>query len=189
MWWCPTGPFAFLPIHAAGIYDEENTECVSDYVVSSYTPTLTALLGDMPLPSNPFKVVAVIQRDTPGQTSLPSVADELRKIEDHVPNQSLVKLKPGYVEEVISHLPTTSIAHFACHGQQNIHNPLESALLLQDGRLKVSQIMQNPMPDAMLAFLSACETAMGDKNLPDEVIHLGATLLFAGFRGVVATMW
>jgi len=27
------------------------------------------------------------------------------------------------------------------------------------------------------------------KNLPDEVIHLGAALMFAGFHGVVATMW
>ena len=35
------------------------------------------------------------------------------------------------------------------------------------------------MPDASLAFLSACETAMGDENLPDEGIHLGSTLLFA----------
>jgi len=93
------------------------------------------------------------------------------------------------VKEVLSHLPETSIAHFACHGQQNPQNPLESALLLQDGQLKVSQIMQQSMPNASLAFLSACETAMGNENLPDEVIHLGATLLFAGFRAVVATMW
>jgi CHAT domain-containing protein len=55
--------------------------------------------------------------------------------------------------------------------------------------LKVSQIMQQTMPNASLAFLCACETAMGDKQLPDEAIHLGATMLFAGFRGVVATMW
>ena len=87
------------------------------------------------------------------------------------------------------HLPTASIAHFACHGHQNTQNPLESGLLLQDGQLKVSQIMQQSIPNASLAFLSACETAMGDENLPDEMIHLGATLLFSGFRGVIATMW
>ncbi|KIM78748.1 hypothetical protein PILCRDRAFT_10966 [Piloderma croceum F 1598] len=45
------------------------------------------------------------------------------------------------------------------------------------------------MPNASLAFLSACETAMGNENLPDEAIHLGATLLYAGFQGVVATLW
>jgi hypothetical protein len=33
----------FLPVHAAGIYNPGNLECCSDYVVSSYTPTLSAL--------------------------------------------------------------------------------------------------------------------------------------------------
>jgi CHAT domain-containing protein len=134
-------------------------------------------------------MMAVIQPDTPGQKSLPCTLEELRKIELHVRDKALVRLVPGFVEEVIAHLPAISVAHFACHGQQDIQNPLESALLLQDGQLKVSQIMQQSMPNASLAFLSACETAMGDENLPDEVIHLGSTLLFAGFRGVVATMW
>jgi CHAT domain-containing protein len=95
----------------------------------------------------------------------------------------------GSVEEVVSYLPKASIAHFACHGQQNTQNPFDSALLLQDGQLKISQIMQQSMPNTSLAFLSACETATGHQNLPDESIHFGAALLFAGFRGVVATMW
>jgi CHAT domain-containing protein len=164
-------------------------ENITDYVVSSYTPTISTLLNHVPVPTNLFKMMVVIQPDTPGQTSLPYTIEELRKIETHVPNKDLVKLVRGSVEDVISLLPATSIAHFACHGQQNIQNPLESALVLQDGQLKVSQIMQQSMPNASLAFLSACETAMGDENLPDEMIHLGATLLFAGFRGVVATMW
>jgi hypothetical protein len=55
--------------------------------------------------------------------------------------------------------------------------------------LKVSQIMELSLRDASLAVLSACKTAVGDENLPDEVIHLGASLLFVGFCGVVATMW
>jgi CHAT domain-containing protein len=62
-------------------------------------------------------------------------------------------------------------------------------LILDDGNLKVSQIMQQSTPNALLAFLCACQTAMGDEKIPDEAIHLGATMLFAGFRGVVATMW
>jgi CHAT domain-containing protein len=40
-----------------------------------------------------------------------------------------------------------------------------------------------------LAFLSACETAKGDEKSPDEAMHLAATMIFAGFRGVIATMW
>ena len=124
---------------------------------------------------------------------LPYTTKELQKIEAHVPDKYLVKLGipgvPASVEQVVSHLPPASIAHFACHGHQIVQNPLDSALILEDGELTVSRIMQQPMPNASLAFLCACETAMGDKTLPDEAIHLGATLLFAGFRGVVATMW
>jgi CHAT domain-containing protein len=134
-------------------------------------------------------MMVVIQSQTPGHKSLPSTVDELRKIETHVPDECLVRLAPASLKEVNSHLPTISIAHFACHGQQNTRSPLKSGLFLQDGMLQISQIMSQPMPNASLAFLCACETAMGDEDLPDEIIHLGATLLFAGFRGVVATMW
>lgn len=79
-----------------------------------------------------------------------------------------------------------------------MEQPLDSGLILADGRLKVSEIMRRPenadrklevKQSMSLAFLSACETATGHKSTPDEALHLAATLLFAGFRGVVATMW
>ena len=123
------------------------------------------------------------------QPELRNTVDELRRIEARVPMTELVKLVSGTVEEVISHLPTASIAHFACYGTQHAKNPLESALLLRDRRLlTVQQIMQYSSENAMLAFLAACQTAMGAKTIPDEIIHLGSTFLFAGFPGVVATM-
>jgi CHAT domain-containing protein len=119
---------------------------------------------------------------------------ELQNIATHVPEDSLVKFgipeAPASVDEVITQLSTATIAHFACHGKQNFQNPLDSALTLDGGQpLKVSRIMQQSMPNASLAFLCACETATGDEDLPDEAIHLGASLQFAGFSGVVATMW
>ncbi|KAK0493976.1 hypothetical protein EDD18DRAFT_1402949 [Armillaria luteobubalina] len=48
LWWCPTGPLAFLPVHAARDYctNEQGTK-LSDYVISSYTPTLTILLDKL----------------------------------------------------------------------------------------------------------------------------------------------
>jgi CHAT domain-containing protein len=124
---------------------------------------------------------------------LPCTKNELQNIEKHVPSKFLVKLGtgqvPATVEGVSTHLPHTHVVHFACHGKQDINDPLESGLMLDDGLLKVKEIMNHPMPNASLAFLSACETAMGAENLPDEAMHIAASLLFAGFRGVVATMW
>ncbi|KAJ7720183.1 CHAT domain-containing protein [Mycena metata] len=195
IWWCPTGPFAFLPIHAAGVYEGDNPKCLSDYAISSYTPTLDALLALPPPKVLEPKMLAVIQPEIPGdhRLDLRFTLEELRMIEQHVPKTWLTKLGtkegPTYVERVLSLLPEASFVHFACHGLQDLVNPLESALVLGDGNLTVSKIMQNPIQNASLAFLSASETAMGDEKVPDEAIHLAATMLFAGFRGVVGTMW
>ncbi|KAJ6529165.1 CHAT domain-containing protein [Mycena vulgaris] len=197
VWWCPTGPFASLPIHAAGIYTEDSTDCVTDYIVSSYTPTLTALLEPPIQPLVSFKMTAVIEPNAPNCSPLPGTKQELAKILNRVPNQWLTSLLRTTRMEVIKSLQESSIVHFACHGLQDSENPLDSSLMLSDGRLKVSQIMRGresgysegsgkPMS---LAFLSACETAKGDNSTPDEAMHLAATFLFAGFRGVVATMW
>jgi hypothetical protein len=80
------------------------------------------------------------------------------------------------------------ILHMACHGIQH-SDPLRSAFLLQDGRLSIEDVMQLNLPDAFLAFLSACHTAKGDHNAPDQAVHLAASMLFCGFRSVVGTMW
>ncbi|KAJ6537190.1 CHAT domain-containing protein [Mycena capillaripes] len=200
LWWCPTGPLAFLPLHAAGIYGQDMIDCTSDYVVSSYTPTLTTLL-DPPLHiASPFQITAIIQPHTPGQDQLPGATAELKKIVTWVPDQWLNALgdtTPATVKPTLIHLQQSSIMHFACHGTQDLEHPLDSGFILTDGRLKVSEIMRqldgtntwDIKKTMSLAFLSACETAKGDKTVPDEAMHLAATLLFAGFRGVVATMW
>ncbi|TFK38942.1 CHAT domain-containing protein [Crucibulum laeve] len=187
--WCPTGPFTFLPIHAAGRYDDGDTECTSDYMISSYIPTISAVLPRQNVRAAPdFKMLAVIDKETLSHT-----AAELENIQRHVPNDCLVAFgtsgAPAQVADVLSHLSTVSVAHFACHGIQIPDLPLDSSLLLHDRNLKISEIIQQPMPNASLAFLSACETAKGDEEVPDEVLHLGSTLLFAGFSEVVATMW
>jgi CHAT domain-containing protein len=139
-------------------------------------------------------MVAVIQSEMPHnhQLDLHFASKELDTIKEHVPEEwltSLVTNTDTTVANVLSTLPSTSFAHFACHGRQDITNPLNSALILADGDLKVSKIMEIHIPNASLAFLSAGETAKGDTKLPDEAMHLAATMLFAGYRGVVGTMW
>ena len=179
-----------MPIHAAGIYDRNGSESVSEFVISSYIPTIGTLLGH-PVPAlDPFKMLVVIQPT--GLHPLPHTKNELLKIKEHVHPECLIKYgtpeAPACIDNILLDAPAASIVHLACHGQQNL-NPLDSALILDDGRLTVAQLMQLSLQNASLVFLSACETAMGDANLPDEVIHLAAALLFVGFGGAVGTMW
>lgn len=49
--------------------------------------------------------------------------------------------------------------------------------------------MQKSLSNKGLAFLSACETAMGDKERPDESVHLASGMLLAGYPSVIASMW
>ncbi|THU78663.1 hypothetical protein K435DRAFT_886958 [Dendrothele bispora CBS 962.96] len=49
--------------------------------------------------------------------------------------------------------------------------------------------MKLSLKNAELAVLSACETATGDENLPEEAVHLAAGMLAVGYPSVIATMW
>jgi CHAT domain-containing protein len=92
------------------------------------------------------------------------------------------------MRSLLDTLPSAHLLHLSCHGQQH-PNPLESSFALRDGKLTISSLMKLNLPNAMLAFLSACETAKGDKEQPDQAVHLAASMLFCGFRSVLATMW
>ena len=167
---------------------------MSDYVISSYTPTLNTLLTPQPSTKIPLKMMAVIQPETPGYASLPFTRDELRNIEQYVPKECLITLgtplAPASADQVFSHLSDISILHLACHGERGEDSALDNAFVLGGAqKLKVSRIMELPMPNASLAYLSACHTATDDDESPDEVVNLAASLLFAGFRGTVATRW
>ncbi|KAJ3512938.1 hypothetical protein NLJ89_g3235 [Agrocybe chaxingu] len=201
IYWCPTGPLTFLPLHAAGIYaadDDRETATISllDYVVSSYTPSLSAL-HNIVYNSNAqrpqFKMLPVIQSGTPGQTPLPATLAELeiiRKYTGCFPDRIRVLAEEeAKIELVMSEMKRSSWIHLACHGRQDVDDPTKSGLHLHDGMLGLQDIIQNPLPNADFVFLSACQTASGDVTNPDEAIHLAAGMLLAGFNSVIASMW
>ena len=47
IWWCPTSELCGLPLHAAGMYSPKvpKPNCIPDCYVSSYTPSLSALIN------------------------------------------------------------------------------------------------------------------------------------------------
>jgi CHAT domain-containing protein len=103
---------------------------------------------------------------------------------------TLTESSIGTVEEVLALMKKSDWVHFACHGVQDPKNPTESGLCLADKRrLRVSDIVALSRPHGGLAFLSACQTARGDENLSDEAIHIAAGMLFAGYGGVIGSMW
>ncbi|THU83307.1 TPR-like protein [Dendrothele bispora CBS 962.96] len=194
--WCATGALAFLPLHAAGIYgDPTKNVNISDFAVSSYTTTLTAMLGSVSKPKQaPTKtssVLIVSQPGTPGLPTLPGTMKEVEVIQHYIsPNHTChLTHDLATVGAVLDEMSKHEIIHLACHGIQDIKNPLSSAFALYDGRLELNVLMRLSLENAELAVLSACQTATGDENLPEEAVHLAAGMLAVGYPGVIATMW
>jgi CHAT domain-containing protein len=119
------------------------------------------------------------------QTEIKAVENLLRLASADVQSSSE---SGSSLQMVMNTLPQANLFHLACHGEQ-VSSPLDSYFALRDARLTISELMKLRLSNAKLAFLSACKTAKGDVNQPDQAVHLAASMLFAGFRSVVATMW
>jgi tetratricopeptide (TPR) repeat protein len=191
--WCPAGLLSLLPLHAAA----------HDRVISSYTPTVRALLAASRQPEQasdgPILVVAVPRPATapgqPGQPGLPELPElpgvrtEARQVCARFGGRHTLRSdRAATREQILADLPGHPLAHFACHGQPDLHQPSEAALRLWDSPLTVVDVAGLRLAGE-LAFLSACDTAAGSVTLPDEAIHLAAAVQAAGYRHVVATLW
>jgi tetratricopeptide (TPR) repeat protein len=189
VWWCPTGMLAFLPLHAAGHHDGSG-RAVLDRVVSSYTPTVRALLHARARPpaTNPG-LVAVAMSQTPGEHALPATVAEARALAARPGHAVELVDDAARFDAVVAALARCGWAHFACHAVSDPLSPSESRLLLHDRPLAVRHISRLRLRDAELAFLSACSTARGNEKLADEAIHIASAFQLAGYRHVIATLW
>jgi CHAT domain-containing protein len=140
--------------------------------------------------------VALVAEKEARDTNLPVINAVDKEIEHvvAVANSSSVDILHHRVgsttmEDTSIAMQAAKIVHLACHGIQDTRDATQSGFCLGDGRLTISKLMELKLDNAFLAFLSACETAKGDKEQPDQAMHLAAVMLFSGFKSVVATMW
>jgi hypothetical protein len=68
------------------------------------------------------------------------------------------------------------------------HAGHEKSSALHNGHLELGEIASKRLSNGQSAFLSACHAATGLKELPGEAMHLAASIMFAGFPSVIATM-
>jgi len=195
--WCLTGPLTFLPIHAAGTYDGKNGSKIFDYVVSSYTPTITALLSAKrhpPRTTQAARLLVISQSATPHHMPLPGTVAEVDTIK--ALGNGTGRLDVTWLDNqeatttaMLHHMKECNWIHLVCCGVQDTTNPIKSAFSLSDNPLTLQEIMKQSFSHTELAVLSAGQTAKGDSKLPDEAIHLAAGMLMAGYGSVVGTMW
>jgi hypothetical protein len=214
VWWAPGGLLGLLPIHAAGRHSPEQPghadHAVLDRVVSSYTPTIRALVHarqrNRTEVTRPTALV-IAMPTTPGISDrLPQTAAEARVVtsrfpesvvlfdpDDSTADAAVSQIDPPTRDAVLTRLPDCTIAHFACHAISDTRDPSNSRLLLHDhanAAFTVAYLGAVDVGQAQLAYLSACRTALTETSeLVDEAIHLSSAFQLAGFPHVIGTLW
>ncbi|KIJ58089.1 hypothetical protein HYDPIDRAFT_34504, partial [Hydnomerulius pinastri MD-312] len=184
IWWCPTLYFTSFPLHSAG------NGALSKLFVSSYTPSLRALIKARTYPKTTSDVqFAAIGQAKPLFASwkpLKCVDSEVEEIEKLLPKPPVLFTKltssESTKQQALRTIQDHQWFHLSCHGNQDLGEPFKSHFAMRDGPLSLLDIIDADISGHEFAFLSACQTAMGDLSSPDEVIHLAAGLQFMGVK-------
>ncbi|MGD9525607.1 MAG: CHAT domain-containing protein [Pseudonocardia sp.] len=200
LWWCPTGPLTLLPLHTAGdhvgaVGGDTPARTVLDRVVSSYTPTLRALL-EARRPDDPQgpargrdRLLLVDVPDAPGQIPLDTTTERAALLAAFPEGRRTVLDRDAATRaEVRAALPEHRWVHFSCHGDQDLKDPSRGGLVLRDATLTIADVTEGRF-HGDFAGLSACKTAVGGVDLLDEAITLAAAMHYTGYRHVVAALW
>ncbi|MEU2295909.1 CHAT domain-containing protein [Streptomyces antibioticus] len=204
LWWCPTGPSVFLPLHAAGESEAQLVDAaagelarsVPDCVVSSYTPTLRALADAQTRAATPApasRVLAVAVPNAPDLPRLPFTAAEVAAVAEMLPAARVLQGRRATRRQILQGLRQARIFHFAGHAGQDPRDPFGGCLYtddhLTDGPIETADLARTPVGEGSLAFLSACETFRHTPHAPDENLHLAGAVHLAGFIHVIGTYW
>ncbi|KAG2344840.1 TPR-like protein [Suillus weaverae] len=200
IWLCPTAAFTSIPLHAAHPFktnpNGSKEPCLEDLYICSYTPTLSALVRSRQgMKKRVTPSFVTIGQGQPGGgkgKALLAVDSELELVHKLVPaaaNRTTISGDAATRVGALQALQENTWVHLACHGKQDSAQPYDSHFVMKDEHLTLLDIMERDIPHAEFAFLSACHTAVGDEETPDEVIHLAAGLQFSGFKSVVGTLW
>jgi tetratricopeptide (TPR) repeat protein len=214
IWWIGTGLASGFPFHAAGSYEDRNSDdntlshCIPSYItgIKSLRHARNSATQVERGIQNEASLLLVTMPTTPGQNALPGVSREatavqgvFQRTEREGHSWTCEILEQPSSRAVLQRLNTYNIVHFACHGTSDHTNPSNSHLLLLDHSSKEPKVDALTMSDvsrtvtegkAWIAYLSACSTAeIKDKTLVDEALHLVSAFQVAGFPHVVGSLW
>jgi hypothetical protein len=185
--WLPIGPLAQFPLHAACLPGQRG---VLERVVSSYTPTLRQLAQARSRRiASVRRQLTVAPVQSPGTSALEASAAEADTVSASASGGEQLRGSDATAQRVLKALRHATWAHFACHATADLISPSNGGLNLADGLLPLSAISALDLPDAQLAYLSACSTASAGPRLADQALHLASAFQLAGFRHVIASLW
>ena len=179
VWWCPTSAFGYLPLHAMGpIPSDSGDPCYfSDLYISSYTPTLSALLAS---------------REPGTQLSDPSPPGAWPDAQGDLDLQA-TSLGRGnaILATILDGLQRHRFVFIVYNGELKTGRPFEASIRFPNGKyLTLLDLVRSRHPAGEFALLPGSHTAeLTEESIPDEALHLSAAVQYSGYRSVIGTLW
>jgi len=190
VWWCPTSVYGYLPLHAMGPIPSRTTSAqpryFSDLYISSYTPTLSALIASR----NPRSPVPIPPKLLDAQPS-PPVRENAQVIQDL--DLAVTPLTPGSVTAatLLDELPRHRLVDIGYHGLLEEGKPFSASLRSHTRDcLTMLDLVRLRLPICEFAFLPGSHTAeLTEGSIPGEALHFAAAVQYSGCRSVIGSIW
>lgn len=118
----------------------------------------------------------------------PAMADEATRLAAHLPGAHVALGEAATRATLAAIAPRCRVVHIAAHGRFRADNPMFSSIALADGDLTVRELSELPLA-AELVTLSGCSTGLSVATGGDELLGLARSLLYAGARAVLVSLW
>jgi CHAT domain-containing protein len=179
-------PFAALPLN-------RNQQYLGDRFLLRYAPGCQVLkfcTDRSPLSSQQYGTIENATEDLPFAEIEGETIAQLFSIKDTDRLLGSEQVTVDKYKDLLGRVNSVASCH---HAQSRLDNPLESALILANGRRITLGDLLSPawrFADLSDVFLSCCETGMTvPKSSTDELLTLGTGFLCAGARSVISSLW
>ncbi|MEW6279903.1 MAG: CHAT domain-containing protein [Candidatus Eremiobacterota bacterium] len=178
----PSGMLYYLPF--AALSKPGQGYLVQRHAVAILTPTEVTELGQGPPPDRPSSLLALGDPDG----SLPGARREVEELARLFPSPTTFMGQQA-TEARVQSPGSASVVHLATHGVLDPHDVNESYLLVADGKLTTGEVYGLDFSQVQLVTLSACSTALAERQPGGEVANLAQAFSVAGSHSMLASLW
>lgn len=187
----------YIPFSA--LMDEQGKHLIDQYTIqilpaANLLPFIIQKRQAMNVKKSNLSFLGLGNPKVPNMPPLKEAEKEIRSISEMFSQHEIYldqqATKTVFKKQSIKH----SIIHLACHGDFDINDPMNSALLLSrdslsQGRLTARDLFGINLPNVELVVLSACETGVAKLIKGDELIGLNRAFIYAGALSIVSSLW
>ncbi|HET7437125.1 MAG TPA: CHAT domain-containing protein [Thermoanaerobaculia bacterium] len=134
-------------------------------------------------------IIGAVPDAGPDFPALQRAGDEMQRVSEHFAHPIVLSGTNATPAAYLNSKPAQfGFVHFVAHGTASELSPLDSAVILAQGRLSAADVITSPL-DAELVTVSSCNSAGKRAYAGEGLVGLSWAFLRAGAKRVNAALW